>query len=89
MHGLAVTQRKLGKHTEVEELYRKMLSLLEKVLGFQHLNTHLSVVDLAHFLALQQRYDKVLAMYERACSQYANLYWEDHPDTRGCRLGYP
>ena len=78
---LAFRLSKQGKHAEVEELYRRALSLRERELGERHPDTMLALGHVALSLQRQGNCVEAEGMFRRLVELQGEVLGEDHPNT--------
>jgi CHAT domain-containing protein/tetratricopeptide (TPR) repeat protein len=70
-----------GLYSQAEPLYRRALTITEKVLGPVHANTGYSLLNLAMLYRDQGLYSKAEPLLRRALAIFENALGPDHPDT--------
>jgi tetratricopeptide (TPR) repeat protein len=71
----------LGKYTQAESLYLRVLSLYEDQVGADHLRMATSLNNLAIFYQRQREYGEAESLYRRALAIREQQSGPDHLDT--------
>ncbi len=74
-------QGDLGQYSAAEITYRQVLSLREKVLGVEHLDTLSIMSNLVWVLESQGKYNEAELLCRQALAIYKKLLGDEHPDT--------
>jgi len=80
LNNLAGLYRNQGRYSEAEPLYKRALSIREKVLGSDHPDVALSLNSLAGLYRNQGRYSEAEPLYKRALSIVEKVLGSEHPD---------
>jgi len=70
-----------AQYLTAEPLYKRALSIQEKVLGAEHPDTAMSLNNLAELLNDQGKYEEAEPLYRRALSIQEKVMRAEHPDT--------
>ncbi|GDY19395.1 hypothetical protein LBMAG56_07400 [Verrucomicrobiota bacterium] len=81
---LATLLKNLGRLAEAEPLVRHNLTICERVLGPDHVNTLSSLNRLAYLLTDRGDVSGAEALYRRALEGYERVLGPEHPDTLIC-----
>jgi tetratricopeptide (TPR) repeat protein len=68
-----------GKKKEAEQLYRRALSIKEKILGADHPDVAMTLNNLAVFYKSCKRYDRAESLYKRSISIFEKALGPTHP----------
>ena len=85
---LASVLQDQGKYEAAEEMIRRALKGMEKVLGEEHSDTLTMISCLAFVLHRQKKYRDAVTFYERSCTGFWKLRGINHPTTRDCFGSY-
>jgi tetratricopeptide (TPR) repeat protein len=80
LNGLAVAYREQGHYDEAEPLFKRALSMREKVLGPTHPDVVQSLNNLAGFYHDQGRFAEAEPLYKRSLAIDEQALGPDHPD---------
>jgi len=80
VHNLAESLRQQGKYAEAEVLYRQTLQLKETVLGKEHPDTLISMMNLANSRKAEVLYRQMLQLKE-------TILGKEYPDTVASMIG--
>jgi len=75
----------IEEYEEAETYYQKALSIREKVLGPDHLDTATSYYNLAEFYYESMYYEKSKSFHQKALSIREKVLGPNHPDTKGSK----
>jgi CHAT domain-containing protein/Tfp pilus assembly protein PilF len=71
----------LGATTEIENMYRRALSIQDRTLGREHPSTALTLNNLGGMLALRGDFAQAEQMQRAALATMEKVFGEQHPDT--------
>ena len=77
----SLTYRNQGRWKEAEDLQRQELEICSRVLGGEHLNTRISMENLAWILKCQDRYDECMGLMVTCVHLREKILGVDHPYT--------
>ncbi len=80
-NNLALVYDHLGRFSEAEALYRRVLDASERTLGPEHPHTLTTMNNLAAMSYQRKKYPEAEAMYRRALETQERTLGPDHPDT--------
>ncbi|KAL7276144.1 hypothetical protein RUND412_000877 [Rhizina undulata] len=78
---LGLTYRELGYYKQVEAFYRNAMAGKEKALGKDHLDTLVTVHNIALVFQNQGQYDKALEWHQRSLAGREKAFGKDHLHT--------
>ncbi|GIL87932.1 hypothetical protein Vretimale_6273 [Volvox reticuliferus] len=81
LNNLALLLQDQGKYGEAEQLHRRVLAGLERLLGSEHPDTLSSVTNLASILKAVGQYDEAEQLHRRALLGRERVLGSNHPDT--------
>jgi CHAT domain-containing protein/tetratricopeptide (TPR) repeat protein len=81
VNNLAALYQTQGRYAEAEPLFRRTLSVLERVFGAEHPNTLQSANNLAGLCVSQGRYGEAEALYRRTLAASERGLGAGHPQT--------
>jgi len=70
-----------GQYIEAEAIYRQTLQLKETVLGKDHPDTLVSMINVAESLRQQGKYAEAETLYRQTLQLQETVLGKDHPDT--------
>ncbi len=73
----------LGKYPELEQLYRRILELKEKVLDKEHPDILESMAILANALGEQRKYEEAEQIHQKTLELREKVLGKEHPNTLG------
>ncbi|KAI9770642.1 MAG: hypothetical protein M1839_003091 [Geoglossum umbratile] len=87
LRNIGINLERQGKYEAAEEMYRRSLEGMEKVLGKDHRDALGTMASLGDALYNQEKYEAAEEMYQRALEGMEKVLGKEHRDTSATAIG--